>query len=104
MRPVLWPDVDRAAGALLAVPEALRPRLAAQMVREADIADRWRKRFGRPHPDWGEGSLLGGARRRVSGERIQAGEAEMLRAAIIICAALLERREVASRMTRPREM
>lgn len=65
MRPVLHGDVVAAACALLARPDAERPVLMQRMLSEAAIADLYRKRLGRPHPIWGNGSLMAAARRRV---------------------------------------
>ncbi|NDV00841.1 hypothetical protein [Pseudoroseicyclus tamaricis] len=56
MRPVTITDLDLAARALLAAPPEARPALAATMLAEADIADRYRKRLGRLHA-YGGGSL-----------------------------------------------
>ncbi len=64
MRPVLPGDLDRAVGALLAVPNAERAELAADLVRTARIADLYRKRLGRVHPTWGDGSLMAAAMAR----------------------------------------
>jgi hypothetical protein len=63
MRPILPGCLDRAVAALLAVPPAARPRLAAAIVTEARAADAWRKRQGRAHPLWGDGSLMSAALR-----------------------------------------
>ncbi len=65
MRPVLHGDVSAAARALLAVPPAAREDLCARMIREAECAHVFMLRTGRPHPLWGNGSLMAAARRRV---------------------------------------
>ncbi|WP_341213569.1 hypothetical protein [uncultured Limimaricola sp.] len=63
MRPILPGCLDRAMAALLAVPPGARPALAARLVTEARTADAWRKRQGRAHPLWGDGSLMSAALR-----------------------------------------
>ena len=62
MRPVLHSDVTTAARALLAVPGSAREGLCARLLREADWADRFTRRLGKPHPFWGNGTLLAAAR------------------------------------------
>ena len=61
MRPVLHGDVSAAACALLALAPCCRPRALAAMLAEADAADLFRKRTGRAHPRWGNGSLMAAA-------------------------------------------
>ena len=62
MRPVLHSDVIAAARALLAVPVALQESTCTRLLREAEWADRFTRRLGKPHPFWGNGTLLGAAR------------------------------------------
>lgn len=64
MRPVLYSDLRAAALAVLAVPEGARPSLCTQLLREADFADKFVRRTGRLHPDWGNGTLMAVARLR----------------------------------------
>jgi len=61
MRPVLHGDVVAAARALRAVPAAQRPRLVRRIIAAAEFADRYRRRVGRAHPDFGGGSLMAAA-------------------------------------------
>ena len=59
MREIVHGDVVAAACALLAVtPEGWEARIAGYLIR-ADAADRYRRRIGRAHPRWGNGSLMG---------------------------------------------
>ena len=64
MRPVLHGDVVTAARALLAAPAGGRDGLAARLIHEAGAADAHRRRTGRRHPDWGDGTLQAAAARR----------------------------------------
>jgi hypothetical protein len=63
MRPVLQGDVSAAAQAVLRLPEAARAGTLRLMMSRAAAADAYRKRFGRAHPLWGNGSLMALARR-----------------------------------------
>lgn len=65
MRAVRDEDLTLAARALLAVSRDTWPWLARRMVQEATWADKYRKRFGRRHLLWGDGSLRAAAARRV---------------------------------------
>ena len=69
MQPLVIGDVLAAARALLAVPPGRRAALCLRLYAEAERADAHRRRTGRPHPRWGDGSLMGAAlRRRPPGE------------------------------------
>jgi hypothetical protein len=65
MRPVLHGDVSSAARVLLNVPNAIRADLSARMIKEAEAADAVFQTTGRSHALWGNGSLMGAARKRV---------------------------------------
>lgn len=58
MRPVLIGDAIAAARVLLTRPEAEWPDAMARLLKRAFLADRYRSRFGRAHPLWGDGSLM----------------------------------------------
>lgn len=62
MRPVLPGDVRAAALALVALPRATRDAALAAIFARAEAADRYRKRLGRVHPAWGDGTLAAAAR------------------------------------------
>ncbi|MEW9918555.1 hypothetical protein AB2B41_03000 [Marimonas sp. MJW-29] len=70
MRSVHVSDVLAVARALRAVPEAQRQGLCAEMIREAELADRYMRRLGKPHPHWGNGTLRDTARRRPMGDAL----------------------------------
>ncbi|WP_212525979.1 hypothetical protein [Actibacterium sp. MT2.3-13A] len=63
MRPVLQGDVIAAAQAVLRLPEGEREAALRAMMARAAAADAYRKRLGRAHPLWGNGSLMAVARR-----------------------------------------
>lgn len=65
MRPVLVSDLTSAARVLLAVEPLQRMEMAAQMLKEAEFADRYTRRFRRVHAVFGDGTLAGAARKRT---------------------------------------
>ena len=58
MRPILPPDLDLLTRVLLPLPVEKRAGAISIMLNAADLADRYRKRTGRLHPVYGDGSLL----------------------------------------------
>jgi hypothetical protein len=58
MRRCLIGDITTAAAALTAAAPPDRPRLADRLLAEAHAAHSYAKRFARPHPLWGNGSLM----------------------------------------------
>jgi len=62
MRPVMHGDLTSLARHLLVLPSAARKLTCARLITQADAADRYRKRFGRAHPHWGNGTLMAAAR------------------------------------------
>lgn len=51
-------DLVAGAGRLAHEPPPLRPGLAERLLVEAHAAHHYMRRFGRPHPRWGNGSLM----------------------------------------------
>ena len=68
MRPVLEADLWLAARAARLVPHAERAGSVRLWIAQADAADRYRKRMGRAHPQWGNGSLAARLAREPLGE------------------------------------
>ena len=62
MRPVQVYDLTSVARVLLALPEGQRRVVSRRIVMAADVADRFRKKTGRAHPDFGTGTLQSAAR------------------------------------------
>jgi hypothetical protein len=58
MRPILPPDIDLLTRAMLPLPAAARPGAVQVILDRAELADRFRKRLGRVHPEHGDGSIL----------------------------------------------
>lgn len=61
MRPLLPGDLDCAVAVVMAQPPEARAGVAARLLAQADLADRYRKRLGRAHPVYGTGSLMSAA-------------------------------------------
>ena len=61
MRPLLPTDLDAAVSVLLAAPRSMWPQLAAELLTDAETADRARLTTGRAHPTLGNGSLAAAA-------------------------------------------
>ena len=61
MRPVLIGDIIAAARVLIVVPRDDWDHTVAQLLGQARTADRYRRRFGRAHPAWGNGSVMAAA-------------------------------------------
>ena len=55
-------DLVAAGRALLPVPPICRTAHIATLIARSQAADKYRKRLGKSHPDWGEGSLMSCAR------------------------------------------
>ena len=63
MRPIQLADIEAAARALCAVAADERIALAKEIYARADIADRYRKRLRRPHPEYGTGTVMSASTR-----------------------------------------
>lgn len=90
MRPVGHGDVTAAARAMLCVPPVAREALCKRMIQEADFADRYAKRMGRPHRDWGNGTLMAAARARPLADEPHLGEERYCRCLETVFRLLLE--------------
>lgn len=89
MRRILIGDLLAAA---FVIGAAVDPAQTTQaLIAEADAAHRYAKRFGRPHPRWGNGSLM--ARALVAPLRTgDLSSPQILDALALLCAALATRR------------
>lgn len=90
MRPILMGDIIAAARVLLEHPVEEREAHAAAMIYHARIADKVRKRTGRPHRLWGNGSLMAAARLKPTQPEPFAGSPDYLAALMVVTKALLE--------------
>lgn len=71
--------------------------VAARLVEEAHAAHSFSKRFGRPHPAWGSGSLMG--RVLADGAPEPSSRTLFLDALVLLCLAVQSR--TSSTVTRP---
>ncbi len=90
MRPLAPADLTVAARALIALPEAARAQTARRLVAEAEAADRYRRRTGRWHPLWGDGTLEAAARSRPLAPPPAWGERAHLSCLALVLEALLD--------------
>ena len=61
MRPVSWADIDVVTRVLLDCPAKERVACLQEICCATDVADRYRKRFGKQHPTLGSGTLMSAA-------------------------------------------
>ncbi len=92
MRQILLGDVTAAARALVTAPPGDRARLIRLWLDQAHMAHAFHKRIGRPHPLWGNGSLM--ARALAAGPRAEPlpSDPDYLSALRLVIEALLDRR------------
>lgn len=91
MRTITHGDVTAAARAVRPLPPAARRRAVRSLLEKADAADRFRKRFGRAHPLWGNGSLMAVALAAAAGrEEPVLSERDYLEAMAAVIEALLD--------------
>ena len=94
MRPVMHGDLTSAARHLLALPASARQGICARLIAQADAADRYRKRFGRAHPLWGNGTLMAAARRIPLPKEPPLHDPDYADCLILVLSALAQRRPV----------
>ena len=91
MRTITHGDVTAAARAVRPLPPAVRRRAVRSLLEKADAADRFRKRFGRAHPLWGNGSLMAVALAAAAGREEPAlSDRDYLEAMAAVIEALLD--------------
>ena len=61
MRPVHLADIEVAARVLLAYPQSAHNGIMSELIKRADVADRNRKRWRKPHPMYGAGTIMSAA-------------------------------------------
>lgn len=88
MRTALYSDVAGAARVLLGAPPRMRPGLCRDMILQAETADRFVRRLGKLHPEWGNGTLLDAARRRAMMAERSFDDAEYCACFILVLTAL----------------
>jgi len=79
-----------AARVLLPLPEAERPGRLRHMLTLASAADAYRKRFGRAHALWGNGSLMAVALPQVRGQAPGLNDASYCRCLAMVLETLVD--------------
>lgn len=97
MRTILLGDISAAARALLYVPVQSRLCLLHTMIQQADAAHDYHKRLRRPHPLWGNGSLMARANVEPQAKEPFASNIAYLDALQIVISALISRKRGAQR-------
>lgn len=92
MRPISFADLEVALRVLLSVDEGQRECTMATLIEHAHVADRYRKSLGRPHPEFGSGTLMSAAQGFDMQSRSAYLATEELDAVAVIVKALLARR------------
>ena len=88
MRQLLPGDLDCAVAVVMRQPPEARAGVAARLLEEADVADRYRKRLGRAHPAYGSGSLMSAALGWPDGPRGRVYDASYCAALIVVLTAV----------------
>ncbi|WP_457648937.1 DUF7742 family protein [Profundibacter sp.] len=102
MRPVLHGDVVAAALVLLRLPVLVRRDVMRDMLEQAAAADMYRKRLGKGHPLWGNGSLMAVAMRRERASEPFLDDPDYCRCLITVFSTLLEWRSERAKFSRRR--
>lgn len=92
MRPILHGDLVAVARVLLALPFEYRKTCAEVIFDQAHAADKYAKRTGRPHPIWGNGSLLAAVSRHPSSPEPFLSDKHYLSALILVLEQALARK------------
>jgi hypothetical protein len=88
VRPLLPGDLDCAVAVVMGQPPEARAGVAALLLAQADLADRYRKRLGRAHPAFGTGSLMSAALNWPEGPRRRVYDASYCAALIVVLTAV----------------
>ena len=90
MRRVLIGDLLAAAAVIGAAADPAQT--SRSLIAEADAAHRYAKRFGRPHPEWGNGSLMARAAATQPRLGVNLSTPATLDAIALLCQALRSHR------------
>ena len=96
MQTLLLGDIIAAARAILAVPPLMQATVVETMLAQAHAAHLYLKRYARPHPRWGNGSLMARANCEVQiSEPFAANIAYLSALALVIGITIDHKRRVA---------
>lgn len=91
MRPVHLSDLHYAATMLATVPPEQRKRLFFEALTHADIADRYRKRLRKAHPEFGLGTLTSAFSGQPIREIHPPHDVDYLQSMLVVVSGLLHR-------------
>ncbi len=97
MRTTLLGDVIAAARVLMNVQPDLWIGLLDAMIQQADAAHNYHKRLSKPHPLWGNGSLMARANAEPQMAEPFVSDLKYLAALQLVIGAIIARKEVARR-------
>lgn len=89
MRPLHLADIETAARVLMRVAPDARGEVMSELIARTNKADRFRQTHGRPHPKWGQGTLLSCAAREPMAPRPPLLDADALHAYATVIEGLL---------------
>lgn len=92
MRPVLPGDISAAARALLPLPPSSRKSVALRLIKEAQAADRYRKKFRKAHALFGNGTLMAAAMMRPLAREPRLDDPDYLDCRFHVFQALMDQR------------
>ena len=90
MRPVQLADLEIAARVVATLPVQARPALIKQLCDQADAADRVRNASGKPHPQFGNGTLMSAAFKHPMPARNALCDRDFLTSLAALCAYLVD--------------
>lgn len=98
MRTILSQDIGAAARALMPVPPEKRRAMIRQLLQEADEADQYRRRSGRAHPSFGDGTLIAAALAHPVAPEPPCEDADFQACLVLVLTALLAEKGRLSRV------
>jgi len=94
MRAVALADIEAALRVLLLHEPAVQPRIATRLIDQAHCGDKYRKRLGKPHPQFGSGTLMSAASKHARAARPTRYDAPTIAALKTLLDALASRRVI----------
>lgn len=91
MRTVLLGDIVATARALMAVPNDLRADLLTSIIDQTHTAHHFHKKMSKPHPKWGDGSLMARANMERQVAEPFASDTDYLKTLQLVLEALIKR-------------
>lgn len=96
MHLLLLGDLIAGARVILAVPPQVRAGVVEKLLAQAHAAHLYQKRFARPHPLWGNGSLMGRANKETQIPEPFADDVDYLAALVVVINITLDHKRQAA--------